>query len=59
MGRETVAHVSQIARMRSPVWPEETEDVPMLTQNDERVWGRLKEGAYCIIERRSRVHVEA
>ena len=48
-GKERVAHVSQIARMRSPVGPEETEDVPALTQNDEQVWGRLKEGAYCII----------
>ena len=28
---------------------EETEDIPTLTQNDEQVWDRLKEGAYCII----------
>ena len=37
-GKETVAHVSQIARMRSPVGPEESEEVPALTQNDEQVW---------------------
>ena len=48
-GKETVAHVSQIARMRSPVGPEESEEVPALTQNDEQVWDRLKEGTYCII----------
>ena len=48
-GKETVAHVSQIARMRSPVGPEESEEVPALTQNDEHVWDRLKEGRYCII----------
>ena len=48
-GKETVAHVSQIARTRSPVGHEESEEVPALTQNDEQVWGRLKEGAYCII----------
>ena len=41
-GKETAAHVSQIARMRSPVGPEETEDIPTLTQNDEQVWDRLK-----------------
>ena len=42
--------VSQIARMRSPVGPEESEEVPALTQNDEQVWGCLtKEGTYCII----------
>ena len=23
--------------------------MPALTQNDEQVWGRLREGAYCII----------
>ena len=43
-GKETVAHVSQIARVRSPVGPEESEEVPALTQNDEQVWGRLKQG---------------
>ena len=48
-GKETVAHVSQIAHMRSPVGPEEMEDVSTLTQNDEQVWDRLKEGAFCII----------
>ena len=32
-----------------PVGPEESEDVPALTQNDEQVWDRLKEGTYCII----------
>ena len=37
--------------MRPPVGPEETEDVPALTQNDEeQVWDRLKEGAYCIMK---------
>ena len=35
--------------MRSPVGPEESEEAPALTQNDEQVWDRLKEGAYCII----------
>ena len=45
-GKETVAHVSQIARMRSPVGPVESEEALALTQNDEQVWGRLKEGAY-------------
>ena len=35
--------------MRSPVGPGESEEVPALTQNDGQVWGRLKEGAYCII----------
>ena len=34
--------------MRSPVGPEEPEEVPALTQNDEQVRDRLKEGAYCI-----------
>ena len=36
-GKETVAHVSQIACMRSPVGPEESEEMPALTQNDEQV----------------------
>ena len=40
--------ISQIARVRSPAGPEEPEDFPALTQNDEQVWDRLKEGAYCI-----------
>ena len=31
------------------VGPEETEDISALTQNDEQVWNRLKEGAYCIV----------
>ena len=38
-GKETVSHVSQIARVRSPVGPEESEEVPALTQNDEQVCG--------------------
>ena len=45
-GQETVSHVSQIARMRSPVGLEESEEVPALSQNDEQVWGHLKDGAY-------------
>ena len=48
-GKETVAHASQIARMRSPVGPEGSEEVSALTQNDEQVWDRLKEGTYWII----------
>ena len=32
-----------------PLLWDESEEVPALTQNDEQMWDRLKEGAYCTI----------
>ena len=37
-GQETTAVPSQIARMRSPAGPAETEEVELLTQSDEHMY---------------------
>ena len=48
-GRETTAVPSQIARMRSPAGPAETEEVELPTQSDEQMYDKLPPGTFCII----------